>query len=88
MSRHEVGTHIEGPNPRIQCECGAEFPAIKHPVEPDQFESPEWYAHVREHRHQRSVTKLRAARRIATVDYEDRDAVATAIGRLMRLVQS
>jgi hypothetical protein len=86
MARHEIGTHIDGDNPRIKCECGREFPATVHPVESDNWESPEWYAHVREHRHRRHVTKLRAARRIATVDYDDPDAVANAIGRLMRLV--
>jgi hypothetical protein len=87
MTRHEVGTHIDGDNPRIKCECGQEFPAVRHPVEPGELESPEWYAHLRRHRHRRYVASLERAKVILNeVDLNDPDSVAQAWGRLMKLV--
>ena len=49
---HEIGQRRgAGKTAVIICMgCGLEFPAEQHPVERDQYESPEWVAHVLAHR--------------------------------------
>lgn len=33
--------------PEVKCDCGIRFPAERHPVERDHFESPQWEHHFR-----------------------------------------
>lgn len=53
LERMQSGTHngatVQGNDVygwRMVCDCGTTFNAYRHPVERDQFESPQWYAHV------------------------------------------
>lgn len=91
MSRHEAGRNdwdfvIGGPDvPKIVCECGQRFTAE---VKDGEWESPDWIAHVREHRHLRYVETLKQVQDLVMkVNLDNPDAVALAMGRLMKLVQ-
>ena len=45
----------------LTCDCGLEFPVYKHPVEPDEFESPGWVAHVLQMRREDGEPPVRAS---------------------------